>query len=320
MTARYPWPQFRRPMDLTVAGVRFDGVSADVVDDALQRVHLDGVEADWELLEIDVELAPAEPRPSDLAHVTCHAYVMLSSGTTNSRIPAVLRPQATDQWQGLLRARRAELGGVMTLQACVTAPDADDRPLLRGSSSPWSVVLEKGTPPAAATRTPVTTRWVDFGAVDAPLLCRTYSSAPYAVALEGSTPVLYLNSGQKHFQKLLLNEYAKEERRRLRDTFSTIIAASVTRTLVQAAFDELVTNSAGNEEAVPPEDPVLRQACGAVADVMRSVSDVQDLYTRVHQAQGSLADLRAVWSEVELAIGELVSLNKNIVDFAEEVR
>ncbi|MGY1810182.1 hypothetical protein ACI8AF_22675 [Blastococcus sp. SYSU D00669] len=319
MTARFPWPQYLRPLELDVVAVHLDGLDADVADSGQARVHLDSVESDWAEIELGLDLSTSDSRPPALEGIPLTAHAVLSSGSTNSRIPAVLHEVEDGHWQGLLRARRAELGGVMTLEARLTAPDDTGRPLLRGTSTSWSVVLEAGAAPTSPARTPVTSKWVDFASAEAPPVCRAYSSAPFAVTLEGATPVLYLNSGEKHFQKLLLNEHAQKERRRLRDTFSTLIAATLTRTLVQAAVEDLVLNSQG-EEAVPPQDPVLRQSCEAVAEVMRSVTDVHELYTRMWTAQGSAAQLRDLWTELDLAIGELVSLNQNIVTFAEEVR
>ncbi len=319
MTARFPWPQYLRPMELDVVSVSCDGVEADVADPGQARVHLDHIESDWDAVDLALELSTAEARPDALADTPLIAHAVLSSGTTNSRIPVLLDAVAAGQWRGRLRAWRAELGGVMTLEARVTAPDETGRPLLRGTSTSWAVVLEAGTAPATPTRTPVVSKWVDFASDEAPDVCRTYSSAPYAVMLEGSTPVLYLNSGQKQFQKLLLNEHAQKERRRLRDTFSAVIASAVTRTLMQAAVEDVVLNSQG-DDAVAPQDPLLRQTCEAVAEVMHSVTDVRDLYTRMVLAQGSAAQSRDLWTELDLAIGELVSLNTNIFTFSEEVR
>jgi hypothetical protein len=99
-----------------------------------------------------------------------------------------------------------------------------------------------------------------------------------------------------------------------------MIAAAVTRALLQAAFDELTTNSEGSDTPVPSEEPLLRQSCEAVAEVMPSVSQVGDLYDRMFAAGGSLPELRALWSELDVAVGELVSLNKTVVDVSEEVR
>ena len=320
MTARYPWPQFRQALALDVVRVACDKEDVDVVRSTHERIHMDEAPGEWEEVEIELELTPTEARPDALRDVELTAHVILSSSRTNSRLVAVLEESEEDRWTGVLRAKRAELGGTMPMEAYLTAPDGDARPLLRGRSVTWTVVLEPGVPPAAPTSTPVVTKWIDFSAADAPALCRTYPSAPYAVVLDGAKPVLYLNESQKGFRKLILADHAKEERRRLRDTFSTLIASAVTRSLVQAAFDELVTNSEGSETPVPSEDPLLRQSCEAVADVMPSVSDVHDLYVRMHTAGASLPELRSLWSELDLAIGELVSLNKTVVTVAEEVR
>ena len=320
MTARYPWPQFREPLALSVVRVCCDGKEADVVHSTHERVHLDEVPNGWNELEIELELNTAAPRPAALQDVALTAHVVLASGQTNSRLATVLQQAEGDRWTGVLHATRGELGGTMPLEAYLTAPDGDARPRLRGRAAPWTVVLDPGVPPAAPTRTPVTTVWIDFADAEAPALCRSYATAPYAVLLDGAKPVLYLNQGHKGFQKLIMADHAQTERRRLRDTFSTMIAAGVARALVHAAFDELMTNSEGSETPVPSEEPLLRQSCEAVADVMPSVSDVQDLYRRMHATGGSLPELRALWSELDVAIGELVSLNKTVVEVAEEVR
>lgn len=320
MTARYPWPQFLKPLALDVVRVACDDVDVDVVRSTDERVHLEDAPTGWDEVKLDIELAATESRPEALSDVQLTAHVILSSSQTNTRIATVLEPSGPDRWKGVVRVHRAEIGGSMPLEAYLTAPDGDARPLLRGRSVPWTVVLDPGVPPAAPTSTPVISKWIDFAAADSPVLCRQYPSSPYAVLLDGAKPVLYLNQGLKGFQKLILAEHATLERRRLRDTFSTLIASGVTRALVQAAFDELVTNSEGSETPVPSEELLLRQSCEAVAEVMPSVSDVDELYVRMHSAGASLPELRALWSELDLAIGELVSLTKTVVTVAEEVR
>jgi hypothetical protein len=321
VTARYPWAQFDSPLDLTIAEVRVGDEVAAVVYDSVQRVHLDQLEEGWRDIELDVELSTNEFLPAQLEDADLRAHAVLSSSVTNARIPIKLESTGDDAWSGVLRVNRAELGGVMSLEAYVTARDGQNRPLLRGTSTSWTIVVDPGQSPSAPTQVPVVSRWVDFASTDAPAMCRTYSTAPYAVLMEESKPVLYLNEGQQGFQKLLLNVGAREERRRLRDITSTVVAAAVIRALLQASFDAVVTGSRDSDSPVSPEEPLFRQACEAVAGELASVSDVDELYQRMFDAdQSSNAEVQTLWSELDLAITSLVSVGDMIVKAADELR
>lgn len=320
MTAHYSWPQFKAPLQLDVLSVRFDGEEADVAYSAVRRVHLDEVDVSWQEFEIELELSTAESTPQDLQRRLMSAHAVLSSPATNTRLPVRLQ-EVDGGWRGTGTVARSEVGGVMTLEAFVTAEDDASRPLIRGTSDEWAVVVERGQSPAAPTQIPVVSTWIDFDAPDAPTLCRMYKSAPFAVVLEGAKPVLYLNSLDKGFQKLMLSEHAQLERRRHRDTMSSIVAAAVTRALLQAAFDELIQNSETSDVPMPSDEPLFRQTCTAVAAEMQSVSDVDDLYSRMFDAsKTSMSQIRDLWAELDLAIGELVNLNDTMVKVAEEVR
>lgn len=320
MTARYAWSQFKEPLQLDVVAVRFDGEEKDVAYGAVRRVHLDQADLTWQEFEIELELSTSEATPEPLREQPMSAHAVLSSPATNTRLPIRLE-EADGRWRGSALISRAEVGGVMSLEAFVTAEDEASRPLVRGTSDEWSVVVDPGKSPAAPTQIPVVSKWVDFDAADAPTLCRMYKAAPFAVVLEGAKPVLYLNSLDKGFQKLMLSEHAQQERRRLRDTMSSIVAASVARALLQGAFDELIQNSETSDVPMPSEEPLFRQTCAAVAAEMQSVADVDDLYSRMFEAsRASMGEVRALWSELDLAIGELVNLNETMVKVAEEVR
>src|SRR5262249_54599063 len=154
---------------------------------------------------------------SPLGSVLFKAHALLSSGETNARIPAKLDEVEPTEWAGVLRVHRSEVGGVMTLTGVVTAPDEENVWCVRGTSRPWSVVVDPGEQPLAPKGVPLPTVWVDFALPEAPDVCRRYPSMPFSVVIDGAKPTLYLNKAARGFEKILMAEHAQLEKRRLRD-------------------------------------------------------------------------------------------------------
>ncbi|MFC0681776.1 hypothetical protein ACFFGH_28425 [Lysobacter korlensis] len=320
MTVRYSWPQFGKPLKLSVISVSASGREQQVVDVQHARVHLEGLEGDWDTVALELELTADEELPSALVGAPLQAHALCSGPATNVRLVAPLALDAAGSWRGRLELARSQTRGVLQLQGFAVAADDTGRPLLRGASDTWSVVQEKGAKPEAPTAIPVRNVWIKFSDADAPTLCKEYPDATHFF-VAGEEPVLYLNSDLMEFQVLLQSQKPQKEKRRLQDIFAATIAATVTHGLLSDAMQQAGMNAGDDESGVSrPDSPLLVQVCEAVAREMQGISDVEDFYKRMADARLSLSETARFKSELDLAVNRLVGLDQAIKTSAEEVR
>ena len=131
--------------------------------------------------------------------------------------------------------------------------------------------------------------------------------------------MLLLNDDIKGFNALLNAERAQLERRRLRDTLGTTIARYALGAMFREARAGITVEDDG--ETSPPDSESLRQVCEAVAGEMKSVSDVDELYSKLgNEPTLPALDRATLWVEIDNAIDRLTHHSETIASVVEEVR
>jgi len=312
MSIRYPWPAFASPIQCHLTDPRLDGepLGPQLLDGEHRRIRLDQ-EPDWDVFECDVVVETDEPVPAGLDRLI--PYVMVSSTTTNTRMPFPLSGEPAD---GHLAIPRSTVSGSFTVQA-VTGALVSSRRRVVGSSAPWTVVLDGRQAPVPPGALPFDFSWVDFASDEAPEIARKNPSSHAVMDLTNVLPRLLLNSGIEGLQPLLTSDYAQLERRRLRDILGSSIARYVAATVFRIASDEVTADDGSSARL--PSTAMYRETCEAVAAHIPDISTVQDLYDQIVDAQGDEFKRIELWTRIDLAIDALCGSSDVLTIAAKEV-
>ncbi|GAA3947497.1 hypothetical protein [Actinoplanes auranticolor] len=313
MTIRYPWPTLKAPLTCAVDDVRVDGavIMAGRVDDEHLRLRLDGLT--WQRLDCRVTVSAEEPIPAEADAV--RAYVLLSSAAANTRIPYPLDDTHDGSPSGRLAVPSDAVAGSFALQAHVGAT-IGGRNRVIGSSEPWTVVLERHEAPVPPGGPPFDIDWVDFTSPDAPLGARE-NPASHAFMDLAAQPRLLLNQSIEGLQKLLHNNAARLERRRVRDILSASVARHAVASLFRAAMAEIIVYDDGTFE--PPTTALYRQVCEAIAAWMSGVGDVDELYERLAGSTDARVSDTDLSARVDVAIDALMGYTDALTTASREV-
>jgi hypothetical protein len=300
VSIRYPWPTFASPLQCRLTDVRLDGelLRPHLIDDEHLRVRLEHA-GDWERFDCEVSLSTDEPLPAGIDRVL--PYVLVSSTSTNTRMPFPLTSRNGDVTTGRLNVPRSAVAGSFTVHA-ETGADLAGRRRVVGSSDLWTIVLDHREAPIPPGAPPFEISWIDFTSAEAPLAARENSSAHVLMDLT-SEPRLILNSGIEGLQALLYNNNAKLERRRVRDVLNASIARYATTTLFRAAAAEVIAYD--DDAPQPPTSSILRQTCEAVAEQMPGIGGVEELYEELAKATDNRIADTELWMRIDLAIDSL---------------
>jgi hypothetical protein len=312
MSPHYAWRTLREPLAVEIAEAFVDGrpIDRSLIDEEHLRVHLEAFD-DWQDLDIVVEAKPGGEMPDEL--VDSSVYVLVECVATQSRIPFVL---SGDPWTGRINLTRGEVEERFSLRAEIAAP-IHGRWRIIGSSPEWTVVMDRSAAPVPPGTPPFETVWIDFGTPEAPAIARRMPEAYAVMDLEGK-PRLMLNTGIDGFQHLLHADAAKLERRRLRDILGADVARYAVMTLFRAASAEILLDDDGL--ITPPERPLYRQVCEAVAERTPGIGSVEELYEQLVRARDSAAEAIEVWGAVDLAIAALTGVTSAISTACAEVK
>jgi hypothetical protein len=314
VTVRYPWPTFAAPLSCRITDVQLDGRSLPphLLDEDHRRVRLDEA-TPWEVLECAVTVSTDEPVPAGIERLI--GYVLASSAATNTRMPFPLAPAEDGTLAGRLAVPRSAVSGSLTVTAEAGA-QITGRMRVIGTSEPWTFVLERGEAPVAPGAPPFEMAWVDFGASDAPAAAR---ESPTSLAVMDLTagPRLLLNTGVAGLQALLDNNYAKLERRRLRDILSTTIVRQAISTLIRAAAAEVTDYDDGPPQ--PPTTALYRQLCQAVADQTSGIAGVEELYEQMVAGRDDTTGNADLWRRIDAAVDTLTGSTDALTTAAKEV-
>jgi hypothetical protein len=313
MTVRYPWPTFKAPLRCRLTDVRLDGrpLSADMVDDSHYRIRLDSAPT-WESFECQVVVSTDESRPAGVERLT--GYVMVASSGTSTRLPFPISAEGNDLI-GRITVAHGVVAGSFTVSAEVGGEVAGRRRVV-GASDPWTVVLDRRDAPVPPGAPPFAMSWVDFGSAEAPPAARQTPDALSFMDFAGE-PRLLLNKGVPGLQTLLDNNYAKLERRRLRDILSTTIARNATSALFRAAAAEVVAYDDGPPQ--PPATALYRQVCEAVADQMIGVGSVEELYEQLVANRDDPPGNADLWRRIDAAVDALTGSLDALTTASKEV-
>lgn len=309
MTVRFPWPTLKQELQLTIDDVRIDGAPLDpaFVDAEHLRVSLDET-AEWRELRIAVSVDPTTLSSVDGAR----AHAVVECTPTNVRITFPLDP-ATGT--GEITLDRDEIAQRFAVRVEAVA-EVRGRMRNVGAGPDWTAVLDRVAAPIPPGMPPFETVWIDFRDPAAPPAARGMPEAPAYMDLQGD-PRLLLNTAVDGFQHLLHANTAQRERRRLRDLLGADVARYAVSCLFRAAAGEV---SVDDDVVQPPERPVLRQVCEAVADRMPGIGDVEELYERIHAARDSAAVAQEVWGAVDLAVAALSGRDAALTTACHEVK
>lgn len=313
MSIRYPWPTFTAPLACRVDDVHVDGkaVAPRLIDTEHQRLRLDGVT--WGRFDCRVTVTTDEPTPAGVDDI--RNYVLVSSTGANTRLSFPLDEIHDRSPSGRVVVTRSVAAGTFTIQAHAGALVAGRRRLI-GDCDPWTIVLERHEAPIPPGGPPFDIDWVAFTSPDAPLAARENASAHAFMDLTPS-PRLLLNAGVDGFQKLLHNNAARLERRRVRDVLSTSVARYAIATLFRAAVSEIVAYDDGPPQ--PPTTALYRQICEAVADRMAGIGDVAELYDRLVAIADDRMSDTDLWARIDIAIEDLTGYTDALTTASREV-
>jgi hypothetical protein len=315
VTVRYPWPTFAGPLKCDLRDIRLDGqpLQHHLVDADDRRIRLDAAPS-WEMFECEVAVTTDEPTPAGIEHLT--GYAVVSSAPTNTRLPFRLTDVQGEFLVGRLTVPRNIAAGslIVQVEAC---GHVRGRWRVVGTGDPWTVVLERREAPVPPGAPPFEMAWIDFGSTDAPPAARENPGAHAWMDLTTTEPRLLLNSGVPGLQALLSNNYAKLERRRLRDILSSSIARYAVSTLFRAAVAEITGYDDGT--AQPPGTALYRQVCEAVADRMTGIGGVDELYEQLASDQGQGFGSASLWHRIDVAVETLTGSTDALTTAAQEV-
>ncbi|WP_370181629.1 hypothetical protein [Rhodococcus wratislaviensis] len=272
---------------------------------------------DWATLSLTLTARTDEKSPQGLdSELT--GYALLSCTSTRIRIPFPLaaRGETPNELHGTIDISRDDVAGTATLIAEIAA-EYRGAPRIVGRSIPWTIVIEPGSAPVKPGQPPISQSWIDFGALDSPLIARQSPEAPSVLDLSAAKPMLLLNSAIPGFQDLLSSETAKLERRRTRELLGSQIARYTLATLFRAAAVEIASE---DDEPVPPSDPLFRQVCEAVADTIPHFASTDELYHRLHDSHGKRAESAELWTHIDVAIDVLAGIPNTLAMVTEEIR
>ncbi|MEU4376951.1 hypothetical protein [Pseudonocardia alni] len=309
MTVRFPWPTLETDLQLVIDEVLVDGVPLDpsLVDGERQRVALDDTSA-WRELRMAVSIDPEAL--SSVAGAAAHAVVECTP--TNVRIPF---PLDTVTGAGQITLDRDEIAERFSVRVEAVAT-VEGRLRHVGAGPDWTAVIDRVAAPVPPGMPPFETVWIDFRDPTAPLGARSMPESPTYMDLQGD-PRLLLNAAVDGFQHLLHANTAQLERRRLRDLLGADVARYAVTCLFRAAAVEV---SVDDGVVQPPERPVYRQVCQAVADRMPGIGDVEELYEKLHAARDSALVAQEVWGAADLAIAALSGRDDALVTACREVK
>jgi hypothetical protein len=315
MSIRYPWPTYRRPLNLTLSDLQVDGVERDdLLDETHLRARLDESKL-WRHLTVRASVTTDEP-PLDVSEVRAH--LLVSAPRTQTRVPVPL-DSTEDGWSGVVTLHRDVLGGAVSVHAQIVGL-VNDRRRLVGSSESWVLVVDSSEAPTPPGVPPFNIAWIDFSSEEAPQIARSSPEA-HAVMDIASEPVLLLNSNLDGFQSLLHADHAKAERRRLRDLLGSGVARYAVATLFRAAASEIVAAVVDDEDPEPPAERLRRQVCEAIAEAMTGLTSAEELYRRLVDAErGSMTDRAMFWTEIDLAIDKLTGVSNTVAEVCKEVQ
>ena len=315
MIPLYSWPTYREPCGLEVTELSVDGSPRpDLVDTDHRRLRADHASA-WRIVSFKVSATVPEARgvPSPQT-----VHLLVAAARAQTRMPIPLTSTADGTWVARVELPREIVAGTVILVAEATAR-VDGRVRLLGRSDEWTLVVDPGESPVPPGAPPFPMVWLDFTGPDAPEAARRSPDA-HAVMDMSISPTLYLNDGIEGLRGLLHADTARGERRRARDLFGADVARQAMATLMRAAAADLAT-AAGDEDALPPADPLLRQSLEAVAKAMRSTADLSDLCHRIARAEnGPVTERLALWTEIDAAVARLCGLPEMVASIAKEAR
>lgn len=317
MSVRYPWPTFDGEWLCEITDVQCEPSSnPPAVDIETFRMGLADA-GDWSTLSFTLTARTDESLPDEL-HTGLSGYALLSCSSTSTRIPFVLTPSESrpNELSGTIDLSRDDVAGTATIVAEVVS-EYRGTPRVVGRSIPWTIVVEPGSAPVKPGQPPISQSWIDFGAPDSPLVARQSPEAPAVLDMSGTRPILLLNNAIPGFQDLLSSETAKLERRRTRELLGSQIARYTLATLFRSAAVEV---SSEDDEPVPPSDPLFRQVCEAVAETIPHLASADELYQRLHDSHGKLAESADLWTHIDVAIDVLAGVPNTLTMVTEEIR
>lgn len=314
MTIRYPWPTFASPLQSALSDIRLDGepLQNPLVDDDHLRLRLDRA-GDWQRFDCDIAVTTDETVPDGIDDL--RGFAMVSSISTNTRLPFALTSTGGLPAAGHLTIPRSTVAGSFTVQAEIGA-HIRGRHRVVGSSEPWTVVLERREAPIPPGAPPFDISWVDFNSPEAPPAAKANPASHALMDLSGE-PRLLLNSGIDGLQALLYNKTAQKERRRMREILSSSIARYATTTLFRTAAAQVVAYDDGPPQ--PPSAAVLQQTCKAVADHMSGIGGVDELYELISTAADDPLAAAELWLRVDPAVDAATGTSTALSDAAKEV-
>ncbi|MCG7578809.1 hypothetical protein [Mycolicibacterium sp. OfavD-34-C] len=293
-----------------------DGQNADDCIDG-DYLRLNGSETHWETAEIVLEASTEESPPTYLTDVG--AYVLVNCAATQVRRSFSMTPLSNSTgFQARIMIPRTDVTQKATISVEVVASFGDRRRVV-GSAIDWTLAVEVGEAPSAASAPPLSSTWIDFTAGDAPSEVRQNPTSYCYVDMTKSPPLLYLNSGIDGFQSLIMADNAKTERRRHRDLLGATVARRVATTLIRAAVDEVTPGEYG-APASGPTSGLLKNICEAVAGELPDTESVDDLFERITSLAGNPNAAAQFWSEVDLALDRMTGLSDVIVRTCGEVK
>lgn len=289
--------------------VKDDRDSPLLVDPLHRRVDLSGT---WQTAVLTVVSS------TDEIHAISDPLVYLRVSCTGTSLRETVLLAPTDRGlEATVELVRDDIVGLVDLQAEVVTRFEDGWRNV-GTSQSWVVVTQLFDAPVKQGAPPFPMVWVNFTDTSAPEVARRSPSALGVMDLS-TAPTLLLNRGIDGLEALLTADKAQLERRRMRDVVSSYIARDALAALFRAAAGEVIALS--DSEPNPPQSHIYRQVCQSVADEMRQVSSVEQLYEQLIDVEQHGGGQRAIlWSDVDGAIDRLSGVAEATTRATAEVR
>jgi hypothetical protein len=235
MTRLYPYPTVGRVFELSVTGVRLDGV-ADPTVGAVDGT-LDVSDRSWSIVTLEVEAIGPKRLPGSEHRMTG----VLRSPASNARLATSFEQSKLDagRWTATLEVPRHVVAGPVSLQTVLSGTLEGTPYRYLGESG--ELVIHADSPAINPITGALPVRWIKFDQehVDPPILKR-YSKEPFYVQVDERQPVVYLNSGFPRLAGVLTDRRLPAAASALRDTMSTGIASQAWMAMFNAAAGDVL--------------------------------------------------------------------------------